>query len=160
VTAPRRSNLPHPLSSFIGRQRELAQLSALLAQHALVTLTGPGGVGKTRLAIEVARSTEKRFADGAWLVELAPLADAQLVPQFVAAVLGVREHPGRPLSAVLADALQSRQVLIVLDNCEHIVAACADLAHTLLRSCPDVRILSTSREALGVTGEAVWLDPR
>src|SRR5215470_2617970 len=91
-TAPRRSNLPIPLSSFIGRQRELAQLSALLAQHALVTLTGPGGVGKTRLAIEVARSTEMRFADGAWLVELAPLADAQLVPQFVAAVLGVREQ--------------------------------------------------------------------
>ena len=99
------------------------------------------------------------FADGVWLIELAPLADSRLVPQAVAAVLGVREQPGQPLLATLADALRRRTLLIVLDNCEHLVGACAALADALLRTCPDLRILATSRQPLGVAGEAIWRVP-
>jgi predicted ATPase/class 3 adenylate cyclase len=146
-------NLPLPLTTFVGRDGVLAQVTSALAGSRLVTLTGPGGVGKTRVALEVARTLLPRFADGAWLVDLAPVMDPSLVPAAVAAVLRVREEPGRPLAATLADALRDRSVLLVLDNCERAVSACAWLADTLLRASAGVVILATSRQRLGVAGE-------
>ena len=133
----------------------MAQLEERLAGARLLTLTGPGGSGKTRLALEVAAEVEG-YEDGAWFVELAPLSDPELVPQAVASVLGVREVPGTPLADSLCLHLGSREVLLVLDNCEHLVGACASLAEALLHSCPELRILATSREALGVSGETIF----
>ncbi len=145
-------NLPIQLTSFIGRERELAELKPLLLTAHLLTLTGPGGTGKTRLALWLAADALESFADGVWLVELAPLADPGLVPQTVAATLGLRDQPGRAVLEVLLDYLRSKSVLLVLDNCEHLIAACAQLAETLLRAVPGLRILASSREALGVAG--------
>jgi non-specific serine/threonine protein kinase len=153
------NNLPVALSSFIGREHEVAEIQARLAAHRLLTLTGPGGCGKTRLAIRAANDLAAGFADGVWLVELAPLADAALVPQAVAAACGVREQPGRPLLDTLPDQLQFSKTLLLLDNCEHLIAACAQLAETLLQACPNLRILATSREPLGVPGEVIWPVP-
>jgi predicted ATPase/DNA-binding CsgD family transcriptional regulator len=153
------TNLPSQLSSFIGREREIATANRLLHQTRLLTLTGPGGCGKTRLALAVAERLVRRYPDGAWLVELAPVSDPDLVPQEVAAALDLREAPGRPLTATLAAYLRTRRMLLVLDNCEHLVAACAGLAHALLAACPGLRILATSREALHVTGETTWTVP-
>jgi predicted ATPase/DNA-binding CsgD family transcriptional regulator len=149
-------NLPSELSSFVGREKELAEVERLLEQDRLLTLTGSGGCGKTRLALAAAREVVYRFDDGVWLVELAPLADPSLVPQAVASTLGVREQPGRPLLETLSGYLSSKKVLLVLDNCEHLIEACAELAESLLRSCPELRVLATSREALGITGEVAW----
>ena len=157
VPAP--GNLPAELYSFVGRERELAAVAGLLATARLLTLTGPGGVGKTRLALQAAAAVRARFPDGVWLVELAPLADAALVPQAVAAAVGVREAQGRPLRATLSDALRPQRLLLVLDNCEHLLAACARLADALLRACPAVRVLATSREALGIAGEVPYRVP-
>jgi hypothetical protein len=151
-----RHNLPSSLSSFIGRGRDIAEVLRLIAGARLVTLTGTAGVGKTRLALEVAAEVLESFTDGAWMVELAPLADGDNVPRAVATALGVREQAGRPLIATLADALRHRDQLLILDNCEHLVAACASLANTLLRECPRLRILATTREALRLTGETIW----
>ena len=150
-----------PLSSFIGRERELADVKRLLADTRLLTLTGPGGVGKTRLAIEVSRelNSSETFADGVWFAGLAPLADAALLPQTTAAALGVREEPGRAVLETLQESLRARRLLLVLDNCEHLVDACAGLADTLLRACPRLAILATSREALNIAGETVWPVP-
>ena len=156
LAAAPRHNLPAPLTSFIGRGREMADIKRLLAESRLVTLTGAGGCGKTRLAIQVATQVAAEHADGVWLVELAPLTDPALIPQTVASVLGIREATNRPFSELLADALRSRQALLVLDNCEHLVEACAQLAGYLLRASPNLRILATSREVLGITGERVW----
>src|SRR5262245_24278742 len=153
------SNLPLQVTSFVGRERELTTLKELVAAHRLVTLTGAGGVGKTRLALEAAGALRPAYPDGVWLVELAALADPALVAQTVAAATGVREQPGRPLAASLADALRAKQLLLVLDNCEHLVDACAALAEALLRACPALTVLATSREALGVAGEAPWRVP-
>jgi predicted ATPase/class 3 adenylate cyclase len=153
------NNLPVQLTSFVGRERALAEVGCLLAAERLVTLTGAGGVGKTRLALRVAADGLDRFPDGVWLVDLAPLADEALVPQAVAAAVGVREDPGRPLVATLADALRPKRLLLVLDNCEHLLEACARLAEGLLRACPDLRVLATSREALGLAGEAPYRVP-
>jgi len=153
------NNLPRHPASFIGRTREIAEVKRLLAATHLLTLTGAGGVGKTRLAIEVAADLLAEFPDGVWLVELAPLADPDLVPQTVAAAMHIREQPGRSFLATLLDTLQDRRVLIVLDNCEHLIVACANLTEDLLRACPDVQILATSREALGVPGEIAWPVP-
>ena len=147
-------NLPLPLTSFVGRERELAAVHEALAAHRLVTLTGPGGVGKTRLALQAAAAGLEAFPDGAWLVDLAPLADAALVPLTVLAALGVRERPGRPHLATLTEHLRARRLLLVLDNCEHLLDACARLADALLRACLGPRVLATSRELLGVPGEA------
>jgi predicted ATPase len=152
----RRDDLPIQVSSFVGRKREIAGVEELLAAHRLVTLTGPGGSGKTRLALAVASEAAQDFRDGAWLVELASLSDPDLVPQSVASVLGVRETPGTPLVDTLSLHLGPSEALLVLDNCEHLVGACAGLAGTLLRSCPQARILATSRQALGVAGEALF----
>jgi non-specific serine/threonine protein kinase len=131
----------------------------LLATTRLLTLVGAPGVGKTRLALQLAGQALDAFADGVWLVELAPLADPALVPQAVATVLGVQERPGRPLLVTLAEALRTQQALLVLDNCEHLVGACAALADSLLRACPHLEILATTREALDVAGETVWRVP-
>jgi predicted ATPase len=158
---PERSpgNLPLGLTSFVGREREVAEVEKLLAERRLLTLTGPGGCGKTRLALEVSRDLVGRFTDDVWLVELASLSDPDLVPQTVASTLGVREQPGRQPTQTLSDHLQPKEALLVLDNCEHLVVACAGLAEALLRACPNLRILATSREALGITGETGWPVP-
>src|SRR5207253_1714035 len=121
------NNLPRQLTSFIGRERELEEVKRLLATVPLLTLTGSGGCGKSRLALRVAADTTDTFPDGVWLVELAPLADPTLIPQAVASVLDVREAPGRSFTESLTDYLRSRSLLLLLDNCEHLVAACARL---------------------------------
>ena len=157
---PPQNNLPLQLTSFVGRGREVADLETLLAGEArLLTLTGPGGCGKTRLALSAASRLAGGFEDDVWWVELAPLSDPALVPQAVASAIGVREAPGRSPTEALLEQLESRKTLLVLDNCEHLVQCCADLVDTLLRSCPSVRILATSREPLGVAGEVAWLVP-
>jgi predicted ATPase/DNA-binding CsgD family transcriptional regulator/DNA-binding XRE family transcriptional regulator len=145
---------PTALTSFIGRAEPLREVAGLLSDRRLVTLTGPGGAGKTRLAAQVARQMAGRFADGAWLVELAPVADPAQVAAVVAGALGVREQPGLPAAGALARALARQQVLLVLDNCEHVVGAAAALCAGLLAACDDVRVLATSREPLRVAGEA------
>lgn len=155
----RRHNLPAPLSTFIGRETEIDEVKQRLASVRLLTLTGPGGCGKTRLALEVARDLPPDYANGVWLAEFAPLADGDLVPQAVAAALDVHEQAGRTILDTLTHHLQHRRTLLVLDNCEHLVEACAKLAETLLQACPGLQILATSRENLGIPGEAVWSVP-
>ncbi len=149
-------NLPIQLTSFIGRAREIAEVKALVSRDRLVTLTGPGGAGKTRLALQVAADVVEGYPNGVWLAEFAPIADLALVPKTVATALGVPEQPGRDMTQTLVDVLRPKSLLLVLDNCEHLLAACADLATALLRACPHVRILATSREGLGVPGEIFW----
>ena len=153
------NNLPLELSSFVGREKELVDVKRLLEDTRLLTLTGSGGCGKTRLALAAASVLVEGFEDGVWLVELAPLADPALVPQVVASTLGVREQPGRSPTETLSDYLGSKKMLLVLDNCEHLIEACAEVAEALLRSCPELRVLATSREALGITGEVAWPVP-
>jgi predicted ATPase/class 3 adenylate cyclase/DNA-binding CsgD family transcriptional regulator len=145
---------PAALTSFIGRDGPVAEAAGLLAEYRLVTITGPGGSGKTRLAGEVARQAAGRYADGAWLVELAAVADPAQVPAAVAAALGVREQPGVPAAEVVARVLTRQQLLLVLDNCEHVIGAAAGLCAELLAACDDLRVLATSREPLAVAGEA------
>jgi non-specific serine/threonine protein kinase len=155
----RTHNLPAPLTSFIGRRREMTELVQLLPSTRLLTLTGAGGCGKTRLALEVARQVVLRFPDGAWLAELAPLGEPSLVAQTVASVFDVRQAPNRSLVESLADQLRHRRTLLLLDNCEHMIEAAAELAETLLRAAPGLTILATSREALGIDGETRWRVP-
>lgn len=152
----REDNLPVPRTSFVGRDRELVGLKRALAMTRLLTLTGAGGCGKTRLALEAAGDLVGAYPDGVWLVELAKFSDPALVPRRVAETLKVREQPGRPLAATLADSLRAKDLLLVMDNCEHLIDACAHLADTLLEGCTRLRILATSREALNVTGEVNW----
>jgi predicted ATPase/class 3 adenylate cyclase len=152
-------NLPVQRTALIGRSRELARLADVLADHRLVTLTGVGGVGKTRLAVQLAADALDRFADGAWLVELGPIRDPVLVPSAVASALEIAERPGRPLRETICDAIGSRVVLVVLDNCEHLLDATARLVDALLDACPALRVVATSREALGVEGEQSWPTP-
>ena len=158
-TAARRHNLPAQLTSFVGRERDTAEVGRYLSTARLVTLTGAGGIGKTRLALEVATEALARFGDGVWLAELAPLTDGRLVVATVLSALGAREEPDRPPLATLVDLLKAKQLLLVLDNCEHLVSACAGLAETLLRDCPGLRILATSRQVLAVAGEVDWRVP-
>ena len=150
------SNLPAPLTSFVGREHELAEVGRLLDSSRLLTLVGPGGVGKSRLALEAARPRRGRYPDGVWLVDLAPLADPALLPRTVASVLGVVEGPRRSLEAALVWLLRERDLLLILDNCEHLIEACAGLVERLLGSCPELRVLATSREPLGVGGEQLY----
>jgi predicted ATPase/DNA-binding SARP family transcriptional activator/DNA-binding CsgD family transcriptional regulator/Tfp pilus assembly protein PilF len=156
---PLRHNLPAPRTSFVGRDREMVEVKRTLAMTRLLTLTGAGGSGKTRLALEVARDLVGAYADGVWLVELAGLSEPDLVPQAVAGALGVSEQPGQPLTSTLIDVLRTKQMLLVLDNCEHLVEAAAQLVDVLLDSCLKLRILATSREALAVVGEVRWTVP-
>lgn len=152
------TNLPHLLTNFIGREREIAEIGGVLTSQRLVTLIGPGGTGKTRLALELARIQADDFPDGVWLVELAALVDPTLVPQAVADVLGIQAE-GRAQVETLVTALRDSALLLVLDNCEHLIGACAQLVDTLLSACPRVRILATSREALRLPGERPWPVP-
>jgi non-specific serine/threonine protein kinase len=145
---------PPVLTSFIGRAGAVREVASLIDQYRLVTVTGPGGTGKTRLAAEVAGRVAGRFADGAWLAELAPVRDPALVPAVVAAALGVRGQPGLPAAGVMARVLARQQLLLVLDNCEHVIGTVAELCAGLLAACDDVRVLATSREPLRVAGEA------
>jgi non-specific serine/threonine protein kinase len=153
------SNLPIATTSFVGRARELAEVTERLQGTRLLTLTGTGGCGKTRLALQVTASLREAYPDGVWFVDLAPIADPTLVPPAVAAALGVREIAGRPLLLTVADSLRGRDLLLLLDNCEHVVDACAHLVDTLLHICPRLRVLATSREVLGASGETIWRVP-
>ena len=152
-------NLPAARSSFIGREQDMFEVKRELATTRLLTLTGAGGSGKTRLALEVSRGLIDAYPDGVWVVELAPLSEEVLVPKAVAEALGVLERPQEPLADTLVEVLGDRQTLLVVDNCEHLIGAAAGLVDRLLDSCPGVRILATSREALGVEGEVRWLVP-
>ena len=153
------NNLPLQANRFIGREREMTQVRGLLATTRLLTLTGSGGSGKTRLALQVATDLLEEFAHGVWWVELAALSDPLLVPQAVASALGIPERVDCTLTEALSDALRRQHLLLVLDNCEHLLGACRQLIETLLQTCPTLRILTTSREALTITGETVWPVP-
>ena len=147
-------NFPVVPTSFIGRAEPVREVVGLLERYQLVTVTGPGGAGKTRLASEVARQVAARFEDGVWLVELAMVHDPEQIPAVVAVALGIREQPGVAVAGTLARVLARQQLLLVLDNCEHVIGAAAGLCAELLVACDDLRILATSREALRVAGEA------
>lgn len=155
----RSHNLPIQLTSFIGREREIGEIKRLLGTTRLLTITGAGGSGKTRVGLQVAAEVLETFQDGVWLVELAGLTDPVLVPQMVASALSVPEQPNRPVTETLVGYLRSRSSLLVFDNCEHLLSACASLSNVLLQACPNLRILATSREALGVPGETTWRVP-
>ncbi|CAG0945960.1 partial Putative HTH-type transcriptional regulator, partial [Anaerolineae bacterium] len=160
-SAARNTNVPIPLTSFIGRAKEVATIQELFAKTRLLTLTGSGGCGKTRLAIQVASelANVKRFKNGVTWVEFAPLSDASLVPQAIAQSLGVSQIASQSLDETLIDYLRGKQLLLSLDNCEHLVAACAQIVDTLLRACPDLKILTTSREAMNLAGEITYRVP-
>jgi non-specific serine/threonine protein kinase len=152
-------NLPLQLTRFIGREQQLAQTSQLLLDKRLLTLTGSGGIGKTRMALEVTSLVRDAFPDGAFLVDLAPLTESELVTQAVAEPLGVRAEANVSVLQALQEYLRGRRLLLILDNCEQVVEACAGLAEAVLRACPEVHILATSREPLRVGGETTWRVP-
>lgn len=154
----RRHNLTADLTSFIGRHKELLDLCRLAATSRLLSLTGAGGVGKTRLAVRLAVSLLDRFPDGVWLADFAPLSGPDLMAQTIATAIGLREAPHRSVRESLLDNLRHRELLL-LDNCEHLIAPCADLVEALLRGSPGLRIVVTSREALAVSGETVYRVP-
>jgi predicted ATPase/DNA-binding NarL/FixJ family response regulator len=158
-TVPSLGNLPAEPNSFVGRERDLGDLRLLLASVRALTLCGPGGIGKTRLAIRLGWQLAEEFPDGVWLVEFADNADPALAARQVANVLGVADEPDRPLAATLADALRGRELLLILDTCEHVVDAIADLVRDLIAACPLLRLVATSREPLRVRGETVWRVP-
>jgi predicted ATPase/class 3 adenylate cyclase len=154
-----RNNLPAQVSSFIGREAELAEVRSLITGCRLVTLTGPGGAGKTRLGLQAAAELLDGSGDGVWFADLAPLQDTDLVAVTVANVLGIPEDPGRPITDTLVDAVGQRSLLVLLDNCEHVIDACAKVADVLLRNCPNIVLLATSREPLGIEGERIYRVP-
>jgi non-specific serine/threonine protein kinase len=133
ITKPSLGNLPTTLSTFVGREREIAQVQQLLSANRLITLTGAGGSGKTRLALKVAQELVGNFEHGIWFIELAPISDPALVPQTTASTLNIREGAGRSLKEILSDHLSARQALLVMDNCEHLISACATLIELLLQ---------------------------
>jgi predicted ATPase len=153
------NNLPVQLTSFVGREKDIAEVKRLLSSARLVTLTGSGGAGKTRLSLQVAAEVIDDFAHGVWFVELAALTDPTLIPQTVASVLGLREESGRPLMTLLTEYLRAKAALIILDNCEHLIEGCAQFADTMLRAAPQVKLLTSSREALSIGGEATYRVP-
>ena len=150
------NNLPQRATSFVGRDRELGEVRALLGKARLLTLLGMGGLGKTRLSLQVAAEVMALFPDGVWFFDLAPIRDPVLVVSEAAQVLGVREEPGRPLVQTLCAALKARRTLLIFDNCEHLIKASADLVNAILRAAPQVSVLASSREALRVPGEQVY----
>lgn len=149
------NNLPLQITSFVGRDIDILNVSELLAKHRLVTLVGAGGVGKTRLALQVGADVLDRYEDGVWLVELAPLSDNDLIPSTVASIFHVSEAANRTMTEAIVHALKARRALIIFDNCEHVVEPAARLIDAILRSCPHVRIIATTRQGLGIAGEAV-----
>ena len=153
------TNLPIPLTSFIGRESDVARIKQRLSEHRLVTLTGGGGIGKTRLSQQVAGQLLENYEKGIWLVELASLNDSGLVPQTVAEVLGIQNKSDRLPIEILIHVLRAKSILLILDNCEHLLDTCAQLADKLLKSCVGLKILATSREALGIVGEALYPVP-
>jgi len=153
------NNLPQQVTSFVGRERELAEVIRLLRTTRLLTLLGVGGIGKTRLALQVGADVIDDYPDGVWFVDLSPLADGHLVPQSLASVLGVSDEGGRPVTEAIAWHLRDRTALILLDNCEHVLSASAELASQVLRACPNVRVLAASREVLHVSGETIYPVP-
>jgi predicted ATPase/class 3 adenylate cyclase len=153
------NNLPQQLTSFIGREKESEDVKALLSKTRLLTLTGSGGCGKTRLSLQVAADVLEDYPDGVWLIELAALTEPALVTQTLAQTLGLREETGRPLLQTLTEHLKPKRTLLVLDNCEHLLNAIAHLADALLRACPGVKILANSREGMGTAGEVVYRVP-
>jgi predicted ATPase/class 3 adenylate cyclase len=153
------NNLPVQVTSFVGREREIRDVTGLLGETHLLTLLGPGGTGKTRLSLQIAANLIETFVDGVWFVELAPLYDPVLVPQTVASAVSVREEAERPLITTLTEHLRARSMLLIFDNCEHLVDACARLADALLRSCPRLKVLASSREALRTAGEVTYRVP-
>ena len=155
----RAHNLPIQSTSFVGRDREMQEVKTLLRSSRLVTLTGSGGAGKTRLALQVGADRIDDFADSVWLVELAPLTDERLIAQTVLTVLGIKEQPAVTIADTLIKELKNKELLLLLDNCEHLVEASARICQTLLTACPRVRILATSREALRIAGEATYRVP-
>ena len=155
---PRHERLPVPLTPLLGRARELEETEQLLDQTRLLTITGAGGSGKTRLAQELARRVQSQFDDVGW-VELAPLTDPELIAQQLLVALGMRELPTQDVAQVVVDTVRDRAVLFILDNCEHVVDAAAEIADDVLRNCPHTKILTTSRQPLGLTGEQTWLVP-
>lgn len=154
-----RHNLPTQLTSFIGRERELAEAKQKLAGARLLTLIGPGGTGKTRISLQLANDLLSSFRDGVWLIELAPITEPSLILQAIATVFGVREQPGMPLEGLVLNYLRDKHLLLILDNCEHLVETCAQLADQYLHHCPNIKIVASSREALGINGETVYRVP-
>jgi len=150
------NNLPQQVTSFIGRERELAEAKSLLEGTRLLTLLGMGGLGKTRLSLQIGADVLEKYPDGVWFIDLAPIRDPSLVPNVAAQVLGVHEEPGKSITQTLCAHVREHKLLFVLDNCEHLVSACASLADALLQAAPDVRILATSREALHIRGEQTY----
>jgi predicted ATPase/DNA-binding SARP family transcriptional activator/Tfp pilus assembly protein PilF len=163
ATPPLRAASPHrlpkPLSSLVGRRADVQEVCDLVRIHRVVTLTGAGGIGKTRLSIAVAEEMAVGYPDGAFFVDLAALTDGAVVPQVVASTLGLREEPGRPVMTTLLSHLESRTILLILDNCEHLIQSCASFVITLLDRCAHLRILATSRQSLGLSGEQMWRVP-
>ena len=153
------NNLPAQLTSFIGREKEIRDATQMLKQSRLLTLTGSGGTGKTRLSLQVASNILKQFKDGVWLIELAPISEPALVPNTAANVLRLRVEDSRPLMDVVVDWLRDKETLFILDNCEHLIDACAQFANTVLQNCRGARILASSREALGIAGEVAYRVP-
>ncbi len=150
------TNIPVQLTSFIGHEREIADVKRLLFSSHLITLTGAGGSGKTRLAIQISKSVNEYFVDGVWLVDLAPLHEPALIPQLVTLALGLRPTADQPPLETLLSYVRSKQLLLLLDNCEHLSEACAQFAQGVLSQAPDLRILATSRVALGIAGETIY----
>jgi len=152
-----KTNLPISLTSFVGREKDVERVKQSLAGHCLVSLIGVGGIGKTRLSQQVGRQVFEEYANGVWLVELASLNDPALIPQTVATVLGIQPQSNRPTIEILIQVLRAKTTLVILDNGEHLLDACAQLVDRLLKSCPHLKILTTSREALGVSGESLFM---
>ena len=153
------NNLPAQLTSFIGREREMEEIKQLLSHVRLITLTGAGGTGKTRLAIEVVKQIGDQYPDGAWLIDFVAVPESNLILEAIISTLGVREESTRPIAQTLIDYLRSKKLLLLFDNCEHLISACAQVADTLLQACPELHILSTTREALGISGENQYYVP-
>jgi transcriptional regulator with XRE-family HTH domain len=153
------NNLPASLTTFIGREKEQSEILQLIATHRLVTLTGSGGVGKTRISWKVGAQVLDQYSNGVWLIELAPLSNPELVAPSVASVFGIVSQSSRSHTELLTNFLRSKTALLILDNCEHLLDASAHVADTLLKHCPHLKILATSREALGILGEIVYHMP-